>query len=364
MSVEDKVVSSGAQVDAAAIREQWDKLAQESPRLRAIDIADRIGVSEAQLIASRVGQWAQRLAPDRFADILRGLPAVGEVMALTRNEHVVHEKVGSYGHVTIQPGHAIVLNHHIDLRLFMGQWHHGFALTQPLADGGVRQSLQFFDASGRAVHKVFARGETDMAAWSALVSRCVATEQSDTLGVKPLPALPADLPDEQIDQAGMHAHWSAMRDTHDFFGMLRDFRVGRHQAMRLIGSEYAMPVANDAVRIMLEQAAASGLSIMCFVGNPGCIQIHTGPVANIKMMGDWLNVMDPKFNLHLRTDRIATSWLVRKPTDDGVVTSLELFDEQQRQFVQFFGERKPGQKENAQWRELAESLVDHAGAVQ
>jgi hypothetical protein len=37
---------------------------------------------------------------------------------------------------------------------------------------------------------------------------------------------------------------------------------------------------------------------MCFVGNRGCIQIHTGPVKNIKIMGPWLNVMDPGFNLH------------------------------------------------------------------
>jgi hypothetical protein len=43
-------------------------------------------------------------------------------------------------------------------------------------------------------------------------------------------------------------------------------------------------------------------------------------------MGPWLNVLDPGFNLHLREDLIASAWIVRKPTADGVVSSLELFD--------------------------------------
>ena len=108
---------------------------------------------------------------------------------------------------------------------------------------------------------------------------------------------------------------------------------------------------------MLERAAADQLSIMCFVGNPGCIQIHTGPVQRIQVMGPWLNVLDPGFNLHLREDHIADAWIVRKPTVDGKVTSLELFDAEQRNLAMFFGERKPGKAELPRWRELADSLV-------
>lgn len=58
---------------------------------------------------------------------------------------------------------------------------------------------------------------------------------------------------------------------------------------------------------------------MIFVGNPGCIQIHTGPVHNIKAMGPWLNVLDLDFNLHLREDEVTQVWKVGKPTRDGWV---------------------------------------------
>jgi putative hemin transport protein len=80
-------------------------------------------------------------------------------------------------------------------------------------------------------------------------------------------------------------------------------------------------------------------------------------------MGPWLNVLDPGFNLHLREDHIAQAWLVRKPTVDGLVCSLELFDAQGRNIAMMFGERKPGQAERCDWRTLLESLADRQTAA-
>ncbi len=43
-------------------------------------------------------------------------------MALTRNEAAVHEKVGTFGNVTVSGKMGLVLNDAIDLRLFLGHW--------------------------------------------------------------------------------------------------------------------------------------------------------------------------------------------------------------------------------------------------
>ncbi len=95
---------------------------------------------------------------------------------------------------------------------------------------------------------------------------------------------------------------------------------------------------------------------MVFVSNPGVIQIHSGLVSNITVTQGWLNVLDPDFNLHLRQDQIASAWVVRKPTADGVVTSLELFDHTGELILMLFGQRKPGIPENIQWRALLDGL--------
>lgn len=99
---------------------------------------------------------------------------------------------------------------------------------------------------------------------------------------------------------------------------------------------------------------------MVFVGNAGLVQIHTGPVRNIQIMGPWLNVLDADFNLHLRQDHIAQTWLVRKPTSAGLVSSLELFDATGNSIAMFFGARKPDHPELGAWRALLANLTEES----
>ena len=356
MTTADQAGDTAPLVTGAAIRRAWDNLVQVEPKLRPIDIAQRLGVAEGALVASRCGIDTWRLAPP-FGRLLERLPMVGKVMVLTRNRSVVHEKVGSFDHVSIGNPHGIVLNHDIDLRLFMNHWRHGYAIEQPQPDGSVRRTFQFFDHAGTAVHKVFARPETDVAAWDALRRELTADEQSDTVTFAPMAGPKADRADAEVDVGSLQSGWAALQDTHEFFGLLRQHEVGRRQALRLVGTRFAEPARRDSVRELLERASADQLPIMCFVGNPGCIQIHTGPVQRIHVMGPWLNVLDPGFNLHLRADHVEDAWIVRKPTSDGEVTSLELFDAAGDNIAMFFGERKPGKAELPQWRQLADSLA-------
>lgn len=329
------------------------------------DIAARLQLSEGELIAAHCGAFneaesplrARRLRED-WADLIEHLEPLGELMALTRNDSCVHEKVGVYRRASHQRGVGLVLGGAIDLRVFYTQWAHGFAVTERLADGAWQRSLQFFDPAGQAVHKIFLRPASDLAAWEALVAQRLHADQHPGLVLGEAWQEPAEQPDDAIDQAGFREAWSALRDTHDFFGLLKRFGLTRSQALRLADPAFAQPLSAGSAQELLSRAAQLALPIMCFVGNPGMIQIHSGPVTRVAVMGPWLNVLDPGFNLHLREDHIASAWLVRKPTSDGLVCSLELFDAQQRLIAQFFGERKPGQAERCDWRVLLESLVD------
>ena len=47
---------------------------------------------------------------------------------------------------------------------------------------------------------------------------------------------------------------------------------------------------------------------------------------------------------------------MRKPTKDGHVTSLEVYDAKGEMIIQFFGKRHEGEIERADWRSLAENL--------
>ncbi len=338
---------------APALAARWAALREERPQLRVRDAAAALGVSEGELVASGTGAGTTRIGGE-WSTILQAVEGLGPVMALTRNESVVHEKIGTYQNVSAGSHVGLALGADIDLRLFYTRWKHGFAV------GGAdhpKPSLQFFDAAGTAVHKIYLTDDSDRAAFAALTDRFRHDDQAPVL-IPEAVAATAVLDDAEIDVAGFHAGWDAMEDTHQFFGLLKTHRLDRLQAMRLAAPARAEPVAHDTLRRLLTRAAAGGESIMVFVGNPGCIQIHTGPVHTLKDAGPWLNVLDPGFNLHLREDRIASSWIVRKPTKDGTVTSLELFDVDGTLMAMLFGARKPGQPERADWR----ALIDAVGA--
>lgn len=345
------------QTDLAARRE---KLLAAEPKLRAYDVAQKLGVGEAALLPIDDSAVVTRLKPE-FAAMLARFKELGRVMALTRNESVVHERKGVYQNFSAEGGHVgLVLGPDIDLRLFLGQWKLGYAVAPK--DAQRRPSLQFFDASGDAVHKVHALEDTDMAVWNRLVADFAASAEIEAPVFTARAAKKAEKPDAEIDAKALRDGWKSLKDTHEFFGLVRKVGASRLQAMRLAGTELAQPLAASDLRATLELASAGGTSIMVFVGNPGCIQIHTGPVSKIVPMGTWINVMDPTFNLHLREDRIGSVWLVRKPTEDGVVTSVEVFDKQGENIAMLFGARKPGKPELPEWRALAESLVGRAAA--
>lgn len=335
----------------------FNDLRREDPTLRAVDAAARLGVSEGALAEARAGAGeVVGLAPSGPAAgaLVEGLNAVGRVMTLTRNETAVHETKGTLGAVNLMGAMGQVTGA-IDLRLFFRHWHAAYHMTEE-TKSGLRHSFQVFGPDGRSVLKVFALDETDKGAWQAL-----ATEHADggrEVTFAPLPPADPDRPDGEIDVDALRAGWQSLEHSHDFFGLLGRLGVGRQQALRLGGVDLAEPLPERAAVRLLEAASAGQVPIMCFVGNPGCIQIFSGPVTRIAEMGPWINVLDPAFNLHMRLDRVAAAWLVRKPTSSrGLITSVELFDASGEMVCQFFGVRKPGEGENPAWRALAEGLV-------
>lgn len=347
--------------DAAAVRTAFAQARAQG--LRAKDAAQSIGLSEGAVVAAHVGVHQQPMQAQplqaQWFDILSALQPCGTLMGLTRNASVVHEKDGIYQGFTKEGPVGLCNNDDIDLRLFFMHWHAGFVVTEPGHEGQLMHSLQFYDAQGVAVHKIYTRPHTDMQAWQAVVERFVDAHQHYTFSAAtPRAAVAADA---SIDAEGLRKAWAAMTDTHEFFGLLKTWGCERQQSFRLTQGEFCEPLHADAVTVLLEQSAATALPIMVFVGSKGCIQIHSGAVKEIKPMtmpdgADWLNVLDPGFSLHLRRDLIVSTWLVRKPTSDGIVTSVELFDASGDVVAMFFGVRKPGQPELQAWRTLAEGL--------
>ncbi len=328
------------------LKQQWEQLKSEEPKLRIRDAATKLGVSEAELVNTDAGASNTLLKPE-FQEILKEINTLGYVMALTRNDHCVHERKGVYTKVTFNGPVGLIVTPDIDLRLFMHHWHFGFAVNE-----NERHSLQFFGADGTAVHKIYLTDKSDVNAYHHLVAKYKADDQQQELAIKPSSSATHEKPDHEIDIKAFQDAWLNLKDTHEFFGMLKKFELTRTQALRLAPEGYAQQISVQALKDTLTKASETLLPVMVFVGSVGCIQIHTGEIKKLVQTGPWFNVLDPEFNMHLREDGITSVWLVKKPTTDGAVHSLEVFDKNGEIIVQFFGKRKPGVPEDEAWRNV------------
>ena len=312
-------------------------LRAENPKARARDFAHSIDITEADLVAAYVGHGTTVLVadPDR---LIPWVTKLGDVMALTRNENCVHERRGTYNHYRTGAYAAMVLDPEIDLRIFPAHWLYAYAIEEA-SEAGPKRSIQIFDAAGDAVHKVHLKPESQHDQFAAMIRGLRHPEQPDSLTLaarKPVEAPRGDA----ANAAGLRAAWTAMSDTHQFLGLVKEHKMNRLGAYRVASAPFVQPLAVEAVTRTLELAAQDAIPVMIFVGNAGCIQIHGGVIEKVVPMGPWINVMDPRFNLHLRADRIAEVYRVWKPTRTGDVYSIEAFDAQGELILQIFGYRK------------------------
>lgn len=347
--------------NAAELQRQYDALSSEEPNLRIRDAADRLGVSEAQLLALRCGDGVVRLEATGWKNFLPRLRDLGTAMVLTRNDACVSEVTGTYDNISVFGDGAMGLTTGpIDLRLFLSQWKIAFAVENKGRDGQVLRSFQFFDAAGTALHKVYLRDTDKLSVYENLRGEWRASDQSreQPVDTSATPEQPSTAPLSDEQRRTLLDGWASLEDTHDFHPLLKQAGVSRIQAMHAAEGFFTQRVSNAVAREVLERARHAEAPIMIFVGNHGAIQIYTGTVQRLRAVNDWFNVLDDAFNLHLYEPAIADCWAVKKPTKDGNIHSIEAYDEHGELIVQFFGARKPGVPERQDWQSIWSSITD------
>ena len=346
-------------LDRNELTEMYLDYKSNNPKARIRNAANDLCVSELELVLTQVDDEVQVIADD-LETVFTGIEALGEVMALTRNDSTVHERKGVYEKPSFSKHHILFANPDIDLRIFPGTWKFFLVVENKEND---RKSIQFFNKYGEALHKIYLTNKSVVEAYDALKQK-LNFAAIDTVELEAKPeATPStertSLSSEEAQE--FKTAWLNLTDTHQFFGMLKKFNLARTSALEYAPEGHAFAVDNKVVESMLNEVSATDMEIMCFVGNSGMIQIHTGKAKKIVWHGPWINVLDPSFNLHLKLEDIAQAWMVKKPTEDGAVHAIECFNAEGEMLVQFFGKRKPGIPELDTWKTLCENLAhEHA----
>lgn len=322
------------------------------PREGAADL----GISEGELMAN---------APDsiylgsKIRDIVLKLSTLGLVESIVRNDVAVHEKKGIYENVSLAPTSGLALNiGGLDLRFSPSHWHHALAVTTQHGDK-TSHSIQFYDEFGVAIEKVFMRDDRRLPEWTALLD-AFQTEGKPAFIHNPLPSATIPEPLSPQREAAFRERWMELKDVHYFSGILETFEIDRQTAYRHAPKGHTRQLDNSIWEKVLNQVHHSGMELMIFVGNRGLVQIQTGQIHHIVRSHGYLNILDGKtegFNLHLKDQDIAETWVVRRPIRDGFVTCIEGFNAHRQTVIQFFGRRQEGEQELSEWQHITNPLL-------
>jgi putative hemin transport protein len=320
-------------------------------------------IAAAETTNERLGKLAPELAErgeqvtwldDRWSELVEALPAIGPVRVTTQNRVATHIKFGPFDDITFNGPVGLVLGEPIDQRLFSHHWTWAFATT------GKSSGVRIFDVHGREMMRIDLVADSDREAFDEFVESFRTEAPDVTLDPNiETPDLDAEVPEDVID--AFRADWRAMEDTHEFFGLLREHELDRAVSMRVGPPEMVTRLGGPVCEDLFTQLTSIDLPVMIFVRSAGCVQIHTGPVELTGRVGDELRVTGKDFEMSARTDQIGEYWAVRKPTEDGNVTSIEFYDADADLAFQVFGERKPGVPELEEWLELVDDVERRFG---
>ncbi len=307
--------SRTSSVSPEALKRRWDELRENRPQLRIREAASVLEVSEAELLATGCGENVTRLEAG-WPVLLDEVDSLGPVMALTRNDNAVHEKTGFYLNIRLTDTGGRIQGENIDLFLDFRHWHSAFAVTEQTRQGA-RDSLQFFDRDGTAVHKIYMTENRYIPAYRTLIERYRSEDQSQRQHVGP--------PLRNIDSV-------AVVDGNERLGQAWHERLIACGAVPYRSTEPLQTgrLQPSSFRRFMEKASESGAGLTVLVGNAGAVQVHTGTIEKLMITGPWFNVLDDSFNLHLKEDALAELLFSERPAGDTVAKTLELYDAAER----------------------------------
>jgi len=348
---------------ASELANRWAALRAAEPKTHPRDAAQKLGVSEAELLATTVGAGATRLrdGSKSYKEVYDRLYELGQLKVITRNDTAVLERVGTAVKAKLNEDGRVIpgtgfAGGALDLRFGMDSWRSAFAVVQPGRAGKISRSLQFFDRNGNAVNKVYLDNDAGIAAFDKLVADYKLPQQVTQLSVERAVQKAAPKPNADVDVKELRASWNELSDVHEFPRLLKDLEITREQALDLIGTDAAYRISAQSLPALLTNAAKQEQPIMIFVSNTGMTQIFTGTINKVEMIGEWFNVLDPELNLHVRQGNVDHGWVVKRPVKDGVLTSVEFYDAKGEQVVNFFSRRERNKPESDAWRQLVAGL--------
>ena len=249
------------------LEKAYENYKKDNPNVYLRNAAKSLNVSEVELLSLSCGNGTYRLKTE-MEPVITKLTEANELTAICRNDSAVSEITGE---LTVQE---------LDENLFHLRIQESEINIPPKKVASIfaaqvnnRFSIQVFDTSGNAVQKFFLKGAHGMEQFFKDFSDLFSEDQSKETSVA---SSPHTLPVNDQTQS----------EEYEF-----------------------VKVPNSLVRAVLTDCTQHDIPISLQVENGVSNQIFRGTIENVKDARGWFNILDPKFNLHLKEEDMQETFL-------------------------------------------------------
>lgn len=315
--------------------------------------------SEADIMAARCGQQAKRLQP-HWPTLLTHLSRLGPTLFVTRHGNTSHEKLLHLYKIALSGNVASIHDQDGSLELDLSHWHCGFALHEGDDPHSACISLHFFDIHGKLLHSIYPM-LSSMELGTAFLNKLYSADQTPQEFLLP-PTQLRRRSRATVDTASLTVHWRHLQNCQAIPVILQKHQVSRLQALQALPPEFATPAARTAFQTLMQQTVERNMPVELSLFNPGVRQTHRGLLENHRGDGFANRSHDAWFRLNLDSLDLHSAWVVHKPTANGMVSSLELYNHHGEPVLMLSDMPNAGLPQTLEWQSLLYNLTTATAA--
>tara|TARA_B100000700_G_scaffold103666_1_gene117048 strand:- start:7587 stop:8537 length:951 start_codon:yes stop_codon:yes gene_type:complete len=270
----------------------------DNQKLRIRDIANKLNVSEAELLSIQIGDSIKILSINNF-DIFFNelLSKIDKVMFLIRSDFVVHEKNVLTSELRYTNNQFInqkdsfpLLSFDVDKISFI------FYEIKEHNNRKLR-SFQFFDKTGNSVFKIYLKGKNKIE-----FDQIASNYKFDY--------------NYEVQKQGVYKSQSSLE--------LLSYKTDLLHFTDCVNS--VKRILKFSLRDILKVSSQESIPIQIHAFGIGCVQYHRDSIKNVVDYGPWINIIDKSFNIHVLENKISNSCLLEHLSDNKKIYSLDFYD--------------------------------------
>lgn len=329
------------------IRLRWEQLKSYHPELSPTTAAEKLKLSEIELFQSARGENL-KILNDHFGELFAEIEKIEPFKILIRNKSCIQEINGSFNIKNLKESEIIEISNDLgNLNIRMDELKYCFSIKFE-----TENSFRFFDSKGSSVLRIITNPDINQKLFDKITEKFISKDQDAAIKIESAETV-LNQNSAEINLQEFHNDWKNLNTIDDFQQILKKHNLSRWQAVHNAPVDFfAAKIKNRKVVNLLEEIIESEIPIKIYTENSCCVQSYHGKIENSSWHGSWFNVFAPDFGFHFDSSKVIESRIVRKPTNAGIISSIECFDGNDEMMFEIFCDRENEDPELNEWRAL------------